>query len=94
MGLGTSRRGLPTPESARRQPETQVEYRGIPEGLKGKLRPTENNWSEIREDSEELLQTSMDFDWFWGGSGEPVLVASLGLLKVQRLIEEMNMIFG
>ena len=27
----------------------------------------------------------MDFDWFWVGSGEPVLVASLGHLKDQRL---------
>ena len=23
----------------------------------------------------------MDFDWFWVGSGEPVLVASLGTLE-------------
>jgi len=36
---------------------------------------------EIREDSEELLQANMDFDWFWVGSGEPVLVASLGTLE-------------
>ena len=35
---------VPTPESARRQPETQVEY--TIEGLKGKLRPTENSWKE------------------------------------------------
>ena len=52
------------------------------EGLRGKLRPTENSWNgEIREDSEELLQTTMDFDWFWVGSGEAVLVASLGTLE-------------
>ena len=36
---------------------------------------------EIREDSEELLQTNMDFDWFRVGGGEPVLVASLGTLE-------------
>ena len=40
---------------------------------------------EIREDSEELFQTNMDFDWLWVGSGEPLLVASLGHLKDQRL---------
>ena len=36
---------------------------------------------EIPEDSEELLQTNMDFNWFWVGSGEPVLVASLATLE-------------
>ena len=36
---------------------------------------------EIREDSEELLQTNMDFDWFWVGRSEPVLVASLDTLE-------------
>ena len=37
---------------------------------------------EIREDSEELVQTSSDFDWFWVGCGESVLVASLDTLEV------------
>ena len=35
---------------------------------------------EIREDSEELVQSSLDVYWFWVGSG-PVLVASLGTLE-------------
>ena len=51
-------------------------------GLKGKLRPTENSW---KERSVKILRncfnTNMDFDWFWVGSGEPVLVASLGTLE-------------
>ena len=34
---------VPTPESARRQPETQVEFT---EGLRERLRPTENSWNE------------------------------------------------
>ena len=51
---------VPTPESARRQPETQVEYT--------RRRKAETDREqlerEIREDSEEFLQTNMDFDWF------------------------------
>ena len=74
---------VPTPESARRQPETQVEYT---RRFKKKAQTDREELErEIREDSEELLQTNMDFDWFWVGSGEPVLVASLGHLKDQRL---------
>ena len=70
---------VPTPESARRQPETQVEYT---RRFKRKAETDREQLErEIREDSEELLQTSMDFDWFWVGSGEPVLVASLGTLE-------------
>ena len=68
-----------TPESARRQPETQVEYtRRFTRKAETDREQLER---EIREDSEELLQTNMDFDWFWVGSGEPVLVASLGTLE-------------
>ena len=67
-----------TPESARRQPETQVEYTRIKRKAETDREQLER---EIREDSEELLQTNMDFDWFWVGSGEPVLVASLGTLE-------------
>ena len=70
---------VPTPESARRQPETQVEYT---RRFKRKAETDREQLErEIREDSEELLQTNMDFDWFWVGSGEPVLVASLGTLE-------------
>ena len=70
---------VPTPESARRQPETQVEYT---RRFKRKAETDREQLErEIREDSEELLQTNMDFDWFWAGSGEPVLVASLGTLE-------------
>ena len=66
---------VPTPESARRQPETQVEYT---RRFKRKAETDREQLErEIREDSEELLQTNMDFDWFWVGSGEPVLVASV-----------------
>ena len=70
---------VPAPESARRQPETQVEYT---RRFKRKAETDREQLErEIREDSEELLQTNMDFDWFWVGSGEPVLVASLGTLE-------------
>ena len=70
---------VPTPESARRQPETQVEHT---RRFKRKAETDREQLErEIREDSEELLQTNMDFDWFWVGSGEPVLVASLGTLE-------------
>ena len=70
---------VPIPESARRQPETQVEYT---RRFKRKAETDREQLErEIREDSEELLQTNMDFDWFWVGSGEPVLVASLGTLE-------------
>ena len=70
---------VPAPESARRQPETQVEYN---RRFKRKAETDREQLErEIREDSEELLQTNMDFDWFWVGSGEPVLVASLGTLE-------------
>ena len=72
---------VPRPESARRQPETQVEYT---RRFKRKAETDREQLErEIREDSEELLQKNMDFDWFWvgTGSGEPVLVASLGTLE-------------
>ena len=58
---------------------TQVEY---PRRFKRKVKTDREQLErEIREDSEELVQTSLDFDWFWAGSGEPVLVASLGTLE-------------
>ena len=64
------------PESARRQPETQVEYT---RRFKRKAETDREQLErEIREDSEDLLQTNMDFDWFWVGSGEPVLVCEFG----------------
>ena len=50
---------VPTPESARRQPETQVEYT---RRFKRKAETDREQLErEIREDSEELLQTNMDF---------------------------------
>ena len=65
--------------STRQQPETQVEHT---RRFKRKAETDREQLErEIREDSEELLQTNMDFDWFWVGSGEPVLVASLGTLE-------------
>ena len=77
--MGKIRRSGTNTESARRQPETQVEYT---RRFKRKAETDREQLErEIREDSEELLQTNMDFDWFWVGSGEPVLVASLGTLE-------------
>ena len=68
-----------TPGSAQQQPETQVEHT---RRFKRKAETDREQLErEIREDSEELLQTNMDFDWFWVGSGEPVLVVSLGALE-------------
>ena len=70
---------VPTLESTPRQPETQVEYT---RRFKRKAETDREQLErEIREDSEELLPTNMEFDWFWVGSGEPVLVASLGTLE-------------
>ena len=69
----------PTPGSAKQQPGTQVEHT---RRFKRKAETDREQLErEIREDSEELVQTSLDFDWFWVGSGEPVLVASLGTLE-------------
>ena len=48
---------VPTPESARRQPETQVEYT---RRFKKKAQTDREQLErEIHEDSEELLQTNM-----------------------------------
>ena len=81
---------VPTPESARRQPETQVEYT---RRLKGKLRPTENSW---KERSVKILRNCFKQTWILIGFG--LVVVSLCWLrawvhlKVQRLLLRQHLL--
>ena len=71
--------GTDAPGSAQRGTDTRDEY---VHRFKRKADSTREELErELREETDDMIQSSLDFDWFWVGNGEPVFVASLDVLE-------------